>query len=66
MIAELNKFVAQFDKIERFLSNPKWVWDMSAEGRLEAAMQRAESFVHNGESYTDVWMVIKMLMVDIA
>lgn len=64
VIAELNKYVAQFDKTERFLANPKWVWDMSAEGRLEAAMQRAEIFAHKGESYTDVWMVIKALMAE--
>lgn len=64
VIAELGKFVAQFDKTERFLSNPKWVWDMSVEGRLETAMQRAEAFAHNGGSYTDVWMAVKALMAE--
>ena len=62
VIAELSKYVNLFDKTERFLSNPKWVWDMSAEGRLENAMKRAETLGRNGESYTDVWKAIKVLI----
>ena len=59
---ELRKFITQFEKTERFLRNSKWVGDMEAEGRLQLAMQRAEKFARSGESFTDVWQVLKTLL----
>ena len=61
-IEELRKHIPQFEKTERFLHNPKWVADIEADGRLQLAMQRAEQFAHTGESFTDVWQVLKALL----
>lgn len=59
---ELKKHMAQFEKTERFLHNPKWVTDIGADGRLQLAMQRAEKFARTGQSFTDVWQVLKALL----
>lgn len=44
VIMELVKHIKEFDKTETFLKNQKWVDDMSADGRLESAAQRAVAF----------------------
>ena len=44
VITELVKHIKEFDKTETFLKNQKWVDDMSDDGRIEAAAQRAIVF----------------------
>lgn len=61
VIAELIKFINDFDKSSLFLRNHKWVEDMCADGKLEKACVRAKNFGTDGESYSNVWKVIKML-----
>jgi hypothetical protein len=61
IIAELTKFVKDFDKTEAFLKNQKWVDDMSADKRLEQAYLRAKAFGTAGESYSNVWKSMSYL-----
>lgn len=63
VINELAKYVKEFDKTETFLKNQKWVDEMSAEGRIENATQRAMAFGTNGESYSNVWKAMKELHI---
>jgi len=60
---ELVKHIKEFDKTETFLKNQKWVDDMSADGRLESAAQRAVAFGTSGESYTNVWKAMQELHI---
>jgi hypothetical protein len=62
VIAELKKFIPQFEKTERFLKNPSWVAELCADGKLEKAVQTAETIGSEGNSYSNVWKVIKQLM----
>ena len=57
------KNIKEFDKTETFLKNQKWVDDMSADGRLESAAQRAVAFGTSGESYTNVWKAMQELHI---
>lgn len=63
VIMELVKHIKEFDKTETFLKNQKWVDDMSADGRLESAAQRAVAFGTSGESYTNVWKAMQELHI---
>lgn len=63
VIMELVKRIKEFDKTETFLKNQKWVDDMSADGRLESAAQRAVAFGTSGESYTNVWKAMQELHI---
>ena len=63
VITELVKHVKEFDKTETFLKNQKWVDDMSDDGRIEAAAQRALTFGTSGESYTNVWKAMQELHI---
>ena len=63
VIMELVKHIKEFDKNETFLKNQKWVDDMSADGRLESAAQRAVAFGTSGESYTNVWKAMQELHI---
>ena len=63
VITELVKHIKEFDKTETFLKNQKWVDDMSADNRLETAVQRAVAFGTNGESYTNVWKAMQELHI---
>ena len=63
VITELVKRIKEFDKTETFLKNQKWVNDMSADGRLESAAQRAFTFGTSGESYTNVWKAMQELHI---
>jgi hypothetical protein len=66
VITELKKFMPQFDKTERFLKNPSWVTELCANGKLEKAMQTAETMGTDCDSYSNVWKVMKQLFqVDI-
>ena len=63
VITELVKHIKEFDKTETFLKNQKWVDDMSDDGRIEAAAQRAIAFGTDCESYTNVWKAIQELHI---
>lgn len=63
VLTELVKHIKEFDKTETFLKNQKWVDDMSADGRLESAAQRAVAFGTSGESYTNVWKAMQELHI---
>jgi len=58
VIKELKKYIPQYDKTEQFLSNQKWVADMSSEGRQEQACAKADNTDEGKESYTNVQNVI--------
>lgn len=63
VLTELVKHIKEFDKTETFLKNQKWVDDMSAEGRLESAAQRAVVLGRSGESYTNIWKAMQELHI---
>lgn len=54
VIKELRKYIPQYDKTEQFLSNQKWVADMSSEGRQEQACDYSDIINLESESYTRV------------
>ena len=56
----LKKHIPSYDKGQKFLKNEKWVKDMSTDGRLEIACQRAEKY-SNRESYSNIFKAIKKL-----
>lgn len=54
LIKELIRYIPNYDKTESFLSNPKWVTDMSCDGRLPRAIERSLSTTSTAESYTNI------------
>lgn len=58
VIKELKKYIPKYDKTEQFLSNPKWVADMSSEGQQEQACANADNTDEGKESYTNVHKAI--------
>lgn len=58
VIKELKKYIPQYDKTEQFLSNRKWVADMTGEGRQEQACEYAAHTNTTSGSYTKVQIVI--------
>jgi len=58
-IKALQKYIALFDKKENFLRHQKWVAELIKDGKMDAAMKRAEALGRSGSSYTDVWKAIK-------
>lgn len=61
VIEDLKNFIPQYDKAEKFLQQEKWVAEMTGEGRLEEACARAEALGTDGESYSKVFEVIKVI-----
>ena len=61
VIKELKKYIPQYDKTEQFLSNPKWVVDMSGEGRQELACDYAAHTDTTQVSYTQVQKAIRKM-----
>lgn len=61
VIKELRKYLPQYDKTEQFLSNRKWVEDMSGDGRQEQACEYANKQAILQESYTKAQKVIVTL-----
>lgn len=61
VIKELRKHIPQYDKTEQFLSNQKWVADMSGEGKLEQACECADKIDTTCESYTKVQKVFPLI-----
>jgi hypothetical protein len=62
VIAELKKYMPQFDKTERFLKSQSWVYELCADEKLEKAMAAAEALGIEGASYSNVWKVMKQLL----
>lgn len=58
---ELKKHIPDYEKKVKFLQNIKWVADMCADEKLEAAINRAKAFDHSGESYSDVYKAFELL-----
>ena len=54
VVKELLHYIPMFEKTERFLSTPKWVEDLCADGKIELATARALAFGDKGESYTNI------------
>lgn len=63
VIEELVRHINDFNKSESFLKNQKWVVDMSNEDRLNMAYQRAKLLGTDGESYTNIWVVMENIGV---
>ena len=63
VIKELKKYIPQYDKAEQFLGNPKWVADMSGEGRQEQACEYAAKTDTSNESYTRVQKAITIINI---
>lgn len=61
VIKELKKYLPQYDKTEQFLSNQKWVEDMSGEGKMEQACESADKTDITCESYTNVQKVFLLI-----
>lgn len=59
VISQLIKHVPSFDKTESFLKNQKWVADMSSEGKLQSAHDRAKDNGTDKGSYSNVWKAIE-------
>ena len=61
VIKELKKYIPQYDKTEQFLSNQKWVAEMSGEGRQEQACEYADNTDTSCGSYTSVQKAIAII-----
>jgi hypothetical protein len=55
VIEVLRKYIPDFSKQEKFLSQEKWVANMLSEDRLKQACQRAEAMGIEGASYSNVY-----------
>lgn len=54
VVKELKKYIPQYDKTEQFLSNQRWVEEMTGEGRQEQACEYADKMDTPSGSYTRV------------
>lgn len=63
VIDELIKFISKFDKCESFLSNKKWVEELSQDGKFNDACTRAKQIGPNGDSYSNLWKAFEYLGV---
>lgn len=61
VVKELKKYIPQYDKTEQFLSNQKWVEEMTDEGRQEQACEYAASTDTSSGSYTRVQKVLPLI-----
>lgn len=53
----LRKYMPDYDKTDSFLSNRRWVAEMSGEGKQDVACSRAEQFGNEGQSYSMIYKV---------
>lgn len=61
-VQSLRQYIPDYDKSEQFLSNRKWVADMSGDGKLEQACERTRKFGTEGHSYSrihEIFAIIK-------
>lgn len=61
VVQSLKQHLPDYDKSEQFLSNRKWVAEMSDDGKLELACQRSEQFGCEGQSYSRVQEAISVI-----
>ncbi len=61
VVKELQKYLQGYGKNEKFLENEKWVNDMSGEQRMESAIERAQKYGTQGESFSNVWKAIERM-----
>lgn len=61
VIKELKKYIPQYDKTEQFLSNQRWVEEMTGEGRQEQACEYADKTDSINGSYTKMQVVIPLI-----
>jgi hypothetical protein len=54
VVKELKKYIPQYDKTEQFLSNQRWVEEMTGEGRQEQACEYTDNTDTSSGSYTRV------------
>ena len=52
VVKELKKYIPQYDKTEQFLSNQRWVEEMTGEGKQEQACEYANKMDTPSGSYT--------------
>lgn len=52
VVKELKKYIPQYDKTEQFLSNQRWVEEMTDEGKQEQACKYADKMDTTGGAYT--------------
>lgn len=57
VVQDLRQHIPDYDKSEQFLSNRKWVAEMSGDGKQEIACSRAEQFGYDGQSYSRVHQI---------
>ena len=61
VVKELKKYIPQYDKTEQFLSNQRWVEEMTGEGRQEQACEYADKTDSINGSYTKMQVVIPLI-----
>jgi hypothetical protein len=61
VIEALRKYIPDFSKQEKFLSQAKWVANMLSEDRLKQACQRAEAMGIEGASYSNVYKAFAII-----
>ena len=61
VVQELKKYMPEYKKSELFLQTPKWVADMTLEGKLETAVARSKKFEGLGGSYSNVHKAIDIM-----
>ena len=61
LLQELKKFIPEYKKSEAFLQSPKWVEDMTLEGKLATAVERSKKYEGQGGSYSNVYKAIDIM-----
>lgn len=61
VVQELKKYIPEYKKSETFLQVPKWVADMTLEGKLEIAMKRSKKYNPTMGSYSNMHKAIDIL-----
>ena len=58
VIEVLMKYLSNFEKKEHYLKQEKWMRKLIEGKNMENAYERAKSFEHRGDSYSDMWKAI--------
>lgn len=53
----LRKYIPDYNKTDSFLSNRRWVVEMSGDGKQDMACARAEQFGNEGQSHSMIYKV---------
>ncbi len=60
-VQSLKQHITDYDKSEQFLSNRKWVADMSGDGKLEYACERDRRFGAEEQSYSRIHKIFEII-----